>query len=154
MGPCFVLIPDVDVAAQDEACSPKDEPGVGHSSSEVAARIARIASLQVGAATPLSIAGRSGTMLDVTLKKGWSRFCAMEGGVAVLRTGGHATDGLGGWDRRMTAAERWRLILFDVAKGRTMAIVIESSDAPARFDDLVAQAMPIVASFELHLPAQ
>jgi hypothetical protein len=54
---------------------------------------------------------------------------------------------------RMTATSRWRLILVDVAKGRTMAILIDAFDEPSRFDDLVAEAMPIVTSFEFHLPA-
>ena len=135
------LLPDIGVAAQDEACTPIVEPGVGPGSDEIAARIARIPSLEVGAATPISIAGSSGTILDVAIKPDWKRFCPVGGGVAVL-TG----------DRRMSAAERWSLILLDVAKGRTMAIVIGDSSGPSRFDDLVAQAMPIVTSFEFHLP--
>lgn len=150
--PGVILLPDVDVAAQDEACSSKVEPGVGPSAGEIADRIARIPSLEVGPAIPITVAGRSGTMLDVALTDGWSRFCLVDGGVPVLRQGGEATDGIGGWDRRMTATERWRLILVDVAKGRTMAILIDDSSVPSRFDDLVAQAMPIVTSFEFHPP--
>lgn len=150
--PGVILLPDVNVAAQDEACSPKVEPGVGPSAGEMAARIARIPSLEVGPATPITVAGRSGTMLDVALTDGWSRFCVVDGGVPVLRQGGEATDGIGGWDRRMTAVDRWRLILVDVAKGRTMAILIDDASVPSRFDDLVAQAMPIVTSFEFHPP--
>jgi hypothetical protein len=141
--PGIVLLPDVKVAAQDEACSPKVEPGVGQTFGELAARLARIPSLEVGAATPISIAGRSGTMLDVALKQGWSRFCAVNGGVPVLRQGGD--------DWRMTVGGRWRLMLLDVAPGRTMGILIDAFDEPSRFDDLVAQAMPIVTSFELRL---
>ena len=150
--PGIALLSDVDLAAQDEACSPKVEHGVGQSSDEIAARIARISSLEVGAATLVTVAGTSGTMLDVTLKEGWSRFCAVGGGVPLLRQGGQATDGLDGWDRRMTEGGHVRLILLDVAKGRTMAILIDAFHEPARFDDLVAQAMPIVTSFEFHPP--
>jgi hypothetical protein len=135
------LLPDIGVAAQDDACSPSVEPGVGRGSGEIAARIARIPSLEVGASAPMTVAGWSGTMLDVAVKPDWQRFCPVRGGVPVL-TG----------DRRLSAAERWRLILLDVATGHTMAIIISDSSEPSRFDDLVARAMPIVASFEYHPP--
>jgi hypothetical protein len=138
--PGIVIVPDVAVAAQDAACSPKVEPGVGQSSAEIAARIARIPSLAVGSATSISISGRSGTMIDVALKPGWAQSCAVGGGVPVLRRGDDE------W--RMTATSRWRLILVDVADGRTMAILIGSFDDLSRFDDLVADAMPIVQSFD------
>jgi hypothetical protein len=142
-----------DIAAQDDACSPAVEPGVRHGAAEIAARLARIPSLDVGAATPISIGGRTGTMLDVALTPGWSRFCATDGGVPVLRQGGAATDGQAGWDRRITEGERWRLILLDIADGGTTAIIIGDSSGPSRFDELVAQAMPIVTSFEFQTPA-
>ena len=147
--PGISLVADAAVAAQDDACSAKVEPGVGKSSGEMAARIARIPSLQVGAPTRISIAGRSGTMFDVSLRLGWNRFCSVRGGVPVIRENVDSADGS---DWRMTATGRWRLILLDVAKGRTMAILIDALDEPSRFDDLVAQAMPIVTSFEFHPP--
>jgi hypothetical protein len=143
--PGIVLVPDVAVAAQDAACSPTVEPGVGPSSVEIAARIAQIPGLQVGTETAIDIGGHSGTMFDVTLAEGWTRFCPDGSGVSVLW-------GKGGDDWRMTATGRWCLILLDVAKGRTMAILIDALDEPSRFDDLVAQAMPIITSFEFHLP--
>ncbi len=147
--PGISLVADAAVAAQDDACSPKVEPGVGTSSGEMATRIAQIPSLQVGAPTTISIAGRSGTMLDLALKSDWDRFCSVGGGVPVIRENVDSADGS---DWRMTAAGRWRLILLDVAKGRTMEILIDALDEPSRFDDLVAQAMPIVTSLEFHPP--
>lgn len=119
----------------------------------MAARIALIPSLEVGAPTSITIAGTSGAVFDVALKEDWSRFCPVGGGVPVLRQGGKATEGSEGWDRRMVAAERWRLILLDVAQGKTLAIVIDDSSVPSRFDDLVAAAMPIVTTFEFHPPS-
>ena len=145
--PGIVLLPDVAVAAQDDACSAGVERGIGRSSVEIAARIARIPSLRVGEATAIDIGGRSGTMLEVALAAGWTRFCPDGSGVPVLR------GAAGGDDRRMTAQSRWRLILVDIANGRTMAILIDSVDRPSGFDALVADAMPIVTSFEFHLPA-
>ena len=92
-------------------------------------------------------------MIDVAIKEDRGSVCAANGGVPVLRQGGEATDGQDGWARRITAGERWRLILLDVAKGRTMAVLISDASVPSRFDDLVAQAMPIVTSFEWDSPA-
>lgn len=136
------LLPDQDVAAQDKACSPKVEPGARRGSVEIAARIARIPSLDVGALTLITIGGRSGTMLDVARRAGWNDFCATDGGVPVLS------------GRRMTAGERWRLILLDVPDGQTLAIIIGDASVPSRFDDLVNRAMPIVTSFEFHAPTR
>jgi hypothetical protein len=138
----ITLLPDTHVARQDGACSPTVEPGVGQGAAAISARIARIPSLIVGVAKPISIAGRSGTMFDVGLKPGWTTLCPVGGGVPVL------TD-----DRQMTAAEHWRLILVDVADDRTLAIIIADAAVPSRLDDLVAQAMPILTSLELHLPS-
>jgi len=142
------LLADAAIAAQDAACSPKIEPGIGRTPGEMAARIALIPGLAVGAATSIMIAGRPGTMLDVALKSGWNRFCPVGGGVPVI-VEADTSDPLA-W--RMTAAGRWHLFLVDVAEGRTMAILIDSFDQPSLFDDLVVQAMPIVTSFELHPP--
>jgi hypothetical protein len=136
------LFPDQDVAAQDEACSPNVEPGVRRTSAEIAARIAIIPSLDVGLASPTTTGGRSGTMLDVALKQGWSDFCAVDGGVPVLSS------------RRIYAGERWRLILLDVADDNTLAIIIGDASSPSRFDDVVTGAMPIVSSFEFEEPAK
>jgi hypothetical protein len=141
----IALIPDVGVVAPEDGCSPSVESGFSRSMDDMTARIAEIPSLDVGVATSINLAGRSGRMFDVALKEGSSQSCAADGGVPVLRSLG--------WDRRMTAGERWRLILLDVADGRTMAIVINDASVPSRFDDLVAQAILIVKSFELHLPS-
>ena len=136
------LIPDVTVSGQDDACSASVEPGYRRSLADMTARIAEIPSLDVGAASPVSIAGRSGTMFDVALKPGWTSRCSSGDGLPILS---------GDW--RIAAGERWRLILLDVAEDRTMAIIINDAAGPSRFDDLVAAAMPIVTSFELHLPS-
>ena len=45
----------------------------------------------------------------------------------------------------LVGAEKARLIFVDVG-GQVVLVVVDSSD-PARFDDLVSQAMPIVQSF-------
>ena len=147
--PGISLVADAAVAAQDDACSAKVEPGVGNGSSDDGGPDRRIPSVKVGAAARISVAGRSGTMFDVSLKPGWDRFCSVGGGVPVIRENVDSADGL---DWRMTATGRWRVILVDVAPGRTMAIVVDALGEPSQFDALVAEAMPIVTSFELHPP--
>jgi hypothetical protein len=53
----------------------------------------------------------------------------------------------GGWDWRMSAVEKWRLILLDLGGNDVVAIVLDDSSSPSRFDELVSEAMPIVESF-------
>ena len=57
-----------------------------------------------------------------------------------------ASGGADGWGWGIAGLERQRLILLDLGDGHTVIIGIDST-YPDRFDDLVAQAMPIVESF-------
>jgi hypothetical protein len=56
-------------------------------------------------------------------------------------------------DRRLRPGEHWHLILVDLSADHTLAIVIDDAAEPGRFDDLVAAALPIIATFELHPPS-
>jgi hypothetical protein len=50
------------------------------------------------------------------------------------------------WYLALASEGRQRLIFLDLGEGSRLLIAIASSD-PARFDQLVADAMPIVESF-------
>jgi len=155
------LLADPAVSSQDAACSPPDEPGVGRSAVEMAAWIAQIPGLVVSDPTPITIDGRSGTTLDVSLSPTRTQTCPEMKNVPAASVIRPADDGQGwisgefehlGRDWRLGAHERWRLILLDLAPGKRLAIVIDDSSQPSRFDELVAQAMPIVESFKFHPP--
>ncbi len=108
--------------------------------------------LVVSDPTPITIDGRSGTMLDLSLSPIWTQTCPDMNGVPTAPVIRKADDGWA-WDWRLAAPDHWRLILLDIADGKALAIVIDDSSQPSRFDELVAQAMPIVESFQFHPPA-
>jgi hypothetical protein len=102
--------------------------------------------LVVSAPTSIVIGGRQGKVVDVALSPDYTQACPGMNGVPsapVLREAGSVD----GWDWRMSAPEHWRLILLDLGSGDVVAIFIDDSSTPSRFDELVAQAMPIVQSF-------
>jgi hypothetical protein len=137
---------DPAIASQDLACSASDQPGVGRSVGELIASIKKQKSLLAGAPTPIVIDGHQGQSIDLSLSPTWNKGCPDENGVMapVLREAGNTN----GWDWRMTASERWRLILLDLGDSHVVAIIIDDSKDVSSFDDLVTQATPIVESFK------
>ena len=113
---------------------------------EMIAFIKKQKSLLVGGPTPIVIDGHQGQYLDLSLSPTWNKACPDMNGVLsapVLREAGNAN----GWDWRMSAPEKWRLILLDLGDSNVVAIIVDDSSSVSRFDELVTQAMPIVQSF-------
>jgi hypothetical protein len=135
----YVLV-DPGVAKPAQACTDEVTPGAGLDGAQVVATLAALPGVEIGKATSITVAGRVGTARDVTMPVQAGDRCAASGGVPVLT------------DRRLRPGEHWRLILVDLDADHTLAIVIDDAAQPGRFDDLVAQAMPIIASFEVHPP--
>ena len=97
--------------------------------------------------TTITIDGHPGKWVDIRLASSWTTACT--GGVGKpevtwLAYPSESDDD--SWQVGLLDKERIRLILFDL-DGQTIGILIDSSD-PARFDDLVQQAMPIIQSFK------
>ena len=141
------VFPDPAISAQDADCSAAPQPGVGRSVAALTVWIVGQKSLTVSAPTDITINGRAGKAFDVRLAPTWKKTCPEMGGkftAPLLRMG----DDSGGWDWRMSAPERWHLILLDIGEGNVVAIIIDDSSSPSRFDELVTQAMPIVLSFQ------
>jgi hypothetical protein len=137
---------DPAISSQDLACSASEQRGVGRSVDEMIAFIKTQKSLRVGDPSPIVIDGHQGQYLDLSLSPTWNKACPDANGVLsapVLREAGNVN----GWDWRMSAPEKWRLILLDLGGGKVVTIILDDSSSPSRFDDLVAQAMPIVESF-------
>jgi len=138
---------DPAIASQDLACSASDQPGVGRSVGELIASIKKQKSLLAGDPTPIVIDGHQGQSIDLSLSPTWNKSCPDDKGVLaapVLREAGSTN----GWDWRMSAPERWRLILLDLGDSNVVAIIIDDSKGVSSFDDLVTQATPIVESFK------
>ena len=138
---------DPAVSSQDLACSATDQPGVGRTVDEMIAFIKTQKSLLTGAPTPIVIDGHHGQFIDLSLSPTWNKACPDMNGVLsvpVLREAGNRD----GWDWRMSAPEKWRLILLALGDSDVITFIIDDSSSVSRFDDLVTQAMPIVESFK------
>ncbi len=136
------------ISTQDAACTEGEQPGVGRTVDDLVGWITRQPSLEVSQPESIVIDGYQGTFVDVALSSMWDQECPGMGvpSAPVL----HEADQTSGegWDWRMSAPERWRLLLLDLGEGDVVAIFIDDSSDPSRFDELVAQAMPIVKSFD------
>jgi hypothetical protein len=102
-------------------------------------------SLIVSDAASVTIDGHDGQMIDVRLDPSSTGTCPdVSGPISVYLTdSGSAADD---WTWGSQAGEQQRLIFLDLGDGDVVLIGIDSSE-PDRYDELVAQAMPIIESF-------
>jgi hypothetical protein len=84
-----------------------------------------------------TVDGHPGKWVDLTLEPGWTSSCEVLEFIKASDGGPVAIAGV----------ERERLILLDLGQRDVIGIRIWSWD-PARFDALVAEAMPIIESFQ------
>jgi hypothetical protein len=131
-----------------------DAPGVGLRVDEIVAAIQARAGVVSNAPAAVTIGGYEGQMLDLHLAPSWTGGClAPEGavvGVPILHGDGPGTGPLVG----IGPDHPLRLILLDLAGGRTMCVAIfniEPSQA-SPFEEQVAAVMPIIKSFQFHAP--
>jgi hypothetical protein len=101
--------------------------------------------LEVTDAPDMTIDGYPATVVDLRVKDGWTSTCEgdqVPGTVTFVQAGDRQNDyGVGLWK-----GERQRLVLVDLGGGDVLGIVIDSGD-PSRFEQLVAEATPIIKSF-------
>jgi hypothetical protein len=105
--------------------------------------IRALPSLDAGAPSEITIHGLHGRWLDVGLSPSWKTSCPGETQpvALVLTEAGNAGDTFA-----IVGRARVRLIFLDLGAGDILMVNVLSAD-PARFDSLVAQAMPIIDSF-------
>jgi hypothetical protein len=136
-------------------CGPSDDaPGVGGGPDDLVTAIrARPGVISTPPAT-LTIGGHEGQMLDLQLAPSWTRGCrAPEGlvvGVPILHQAGSET----GPVVVLAPDQPVRLILLDLADGRTMAVAIFDlgPSQPSQLEADLGEVMPIIESFEFHPP--
>jgi hypothetical protein len=125
-------------------------PGVGTTVDDMVAAITTRPGIDSATPTALKIGRHEGVLLDLEVSPSWTGGCqALEGfiqGVPVVTTSSTGP-GVGiGPDLPS------RLILLDLGSGRTAAIAIAGlgGDGASRYEEAVAEAMPIVESFEFN----
>ncbi len=128
-------------------CSVKIGAGVGRSPADLAARIAGRPGVVTSTPESITIGSHSGKVLDIHLQDGWTRTCPGEKtpSAPILA---NASGSAASWTWAVAAGERMRLILLDIGGGNTVAIAVDDTASPSRFDALLTQAMPIIESFE------
>jgi hypothetical protein len=137
------------------ACGPVgDAPGVGGGLDDLVAAITARPGVVSTPPAALTIGGYEGQLLDLQLAASWTGGClAPEGlivGVPILQEAGSSTGPVVG----LGPDHPVRLILLDLADGRTMAVVIDcvGPSQSSSFEQQVVQVMPIIESFEFHPP--
>jgi hypothetical protein len=134
-----------------EPCSTNPASGAAVSAAELAAYVAGHPALEATDPAPVAVGSLTGTMVDVRLRDDWTGTCPELGGETptaplLAERSGDA------WDWGIVAGERQRLIFVDLGGGATVMIGIDDNTSPARFDELVAAAMPVISTFEFPAP--
>ncbi|MEI8333739.1 MAG: hypothetical protein WCH74_07785 [Chloroflexota bacterium] len=136
-------------ASQDLACPSTAEPGVGTTSTEIVKWLRERPGLVVSDPRIVTVGGLRGTEVDVGIRDGWTASCPFAGGtptVPFLVDSGSASQWV------IAGGERLRLSLLDVPGGGTVIVDIDDFDGRL-MDQLIADAVPIVASLAFATPA-
>jgi hypothetical protein len=137
------LFRDAQAMSQDPGCPDTPEPGVGATSSELAAWIRERPGLLVSEPRLASVGGLSGTGLDLGIASGWSESCPFANGIPTVPL---IVSPEAGYRWVIAGGERLRLFILDVPGGGTVIVDIDDFEGTS-IDALIAQATPIVNSF-------
>ena len=126
-------------------CSARLTPGVLPTPSALAAWLSNRPDLVTSHPVPIALDGNAGWMVDVRLAPKRGTVCPgdTQASAPLLNDAGGASNQ---WSLRVGADEQERIILVAVG-GHTLAIVIDDTSTPSRFEGLVTEAMPIVDAF-------
>jgi hypothetical protein len=129
--------------AQNAGCTSAELTSVPRTVDGLVDWIRGLPSLDARARNQITIHGLHGLWLDVGVSPSWKTSCPGETQpIALFLTeAGDAGDTFA-----IVGSARVRLIFLDLGAGDILMVSVYSSD-PARFDSLVAQAMPIIESF-------
>ena len=156
LGPTIYLFPDPEPALQDGSCNVTTQPGIGSSPDALATWVANRPGIVASTPTDVAIGGLTGRTVDVKVAPTWTKNCGVLDGHGVrqppqvpyialvhgMGPGGGSPDQ---WEWGPNRPERQRYIFVDIGGGHTVAIVLDAP-LPAAFDQLVADATPIVQS--------
>lgn len=137
------LFRDARAASQAADCARGPEPGVGTTSSELAAWLRERPGLVVSNPTMATVGGLRGVGIDVGIRGGWTESCPFANGnpTVPLITGPNANS----YHWVTYGAERMRLYILDVPSGGTVTVMIDTVLGD-QIDTLIALASPIVRS--------
>jgi hypothetical protein len=128
-------------ASTAAGCPFAAQPGIGITPSEIMTFLGSAPGLKLTTPQAITINGRTGLWADIQLAPGWKNTCDWHDGSPIAPIL-YANTGLSS----VAMGTRERLILLDIGDRDAVGIEIFGID-PARWDDYVAGAMPIVESF-------
>jgi len=126
---------------QDPPCSDQVEPGVGRTAADLTTWIGTVPGLDTTEPTPITIDGRSGQALDISLDPSWTGLCN-PGDPDTTPIVTYLNPGIG-----IRGVEHARLILLDLGEGDVVAIAVGTPDQAA-FDAFIPEAMPVIESLQ------
>lgn len=138
-------------AIQDEQCTDAEQPGGPRTLDGLTAYLQGLPGLEASDPVELTIGGYRATMTDIAIAADWTQTCpdAVGGHPVVPLFHEAGTDQGWGWGIGWPGnTERQRVILVEITPENVLHIGLDDTSSPSRFDELVAEAMPIVESFE------
>ena len=137
-------------AAQDEQCTNAEQQGVARTLDGLTAWLTGHPGLEASPPIETTIGGKRATITDIVTAAGWTKTCPdAPGGHPVAALFREADTGRWDWGQGWPGnQDRQRVILVELGPENTLLIAIDDTNSQARFDELVAKAMPIVESFE------
>jgi hypothetical protein len=132
-------------SAQNAACKSAELTSVPRTVNGLVEWIRGLASLEAGTPSAITVDGHPGQWLDVRVAPSWTTLCPnATQPIAVILTEAGSSPAADTYAIGLN--DRVRLVFLDLGGGDLLTVEIITSDA-ARFNDLVAQAMPIITSF-------
>lgn len=155
VGPTIYVFPDPEAAIQDESCDVTTQPGIGSSAGGLADWVADRPGILASKPVDIAIGGLTGRLVDVQEAPTFAKMCSPLDGwgdrqtmairyIALVRGAGPGGQISDRWEWGVDGLQRQRYIFVDLGAGKTVAIVLDATSKA--FDQLVADAMPIVQS--------
>ena len=135
---------DMYVASKDVACSEEPEPGIGTAAADIVGDIASNPAVAASPVEPIAIGGLDGLAVNLELAADHAATCPFSDGVPTVALIVDDVPGAGPfWG--LATAERLRLVVLDRPAGGNVVLAIDSVNGRT-FDELVAEAMPVLES--------
>ncbi len=131
---------------QNAECSAAERTDVPRNVDGLIQFIGSLRSVSSSRPRPITIDGRNGRWVDVRIAPDWTGTCPDET-VPTVQLFRHSEGGPFTWNLALRGDARMRLIVLDAGQGDVVLFAVVSDD-PDRFDDLAAQSMPIIESFQ------
>ena len=137
---------DIVPHSQDESCPNASEPGVGRTAAEITEWLVSLPGLVATTPVPVTVGGLAGSMLDLSVAADWTHTCSYSEGKSMVSTFVDSDDATEGFDWNIGEGSKSRYFLLDLGDGRALLVEISAGNV-TDFDDMVAEAMPVIDSF-------